>query len=199
MATQGKNFREFINACLQKRVPPEQFRVLLSTFQTGHPLLHRQTLLDALVKRTEPGNVRDPRVLQYVRELLRMKAVSLADVLSSLLPPPLEPPSNGQNAYYDQMMLDIGNAQQPTSEALVFRVLIVEVSEGLLTSNHEVKAALKALIPWMSLFSGSTTLGYLVLAILGTTITQELFGQASMRGSVVRRQKQVAKNADVLS
>ena len=127
-----------------------------------------------------------------------MKAVSLADVLSSLLPPPLESPSNGQNAYYDQMMLDIGNAQKPTAEALVFQVLIVEVSQGLLTSSHEVKAALKALIPWMSLFSGSTTLGYLVLAILGMTTTQELFGQASVKGSVVRRHKQVAKNADVL-
>ena len=128
-----------------------------------------------------------------------MKAVSLADVLSSLLPPPLEPPPNGQNAYYDQMMLDVGNARKPTSEALVFQVLIVEVSEGLLTSSHEVKAALKALIPWMSLFSNSATLGYLVLAILGMTITQEVFVQASMKGSVVRQHKQVAKNADVLS
>ena len=117
-----------------------------------------------------------------------MKVASLADVLSSLLPPPLEPSPNGQSAYHDQTMLDIGGVHKPKLQAMVFQMLIIEVSEGLLKTRQEVRAALKALIVWMSLFPGSITLGYLVSAMLGMTIAQETLAQASTKGSLTSQQ-----------
>lgn len=183
MAHQEKQSQDLVNACLRKRVSPEKYGVLVTTFQDKHPTLRSRTLLTALLKRTVVDGVDDPKVPLYVREMLRLKIASLADVLSSLLPPPPEPSSEGQNTYHDQTMLEVGSAQKPTLPGLVFQMLIVEVSEGLLKTKQDVRAVLKALIAWMSLLPGSTSLGYLVSAVLGMSITQETLREASAKGN----------------
>lgn len=147
-------------------------------------MLGCRALLVALFKRTLVDGVDDPRVPLYVREMLRLKLASLADVLSSLLPSPPEPSSEGHHPYHDQTILEIGSAQKPTLQGLVFQMLIVEVSDGLLETKKDVRAALKALIAWMSLLPGSTSLGYLVYAVLCMSITQETLGEASMKGNL---------------
>lgn len=128
------------------------------------------------------NGVDDPRVPLYVREMLRLKIASLADVLSSLLPPPSELSPEEHNSYHDQTILEVGSARKPTMQGLVFQMLIVEVSEGLLKTKQDARAALKALIAWMSLLPGSTSLGYLVYAVLSMSITQDMLGEASTKG-----------------
>ena len=183
MESQERQCQDFIQACIRKRVSPERFRGLLTTFHDKHPALRIHLLLSALFKGSKNGGADDPRIPLYVKEILRLRVASLADVLSSLLPPPLEPISSGQNAYHDQTMLEIGGSQKPTIQAMVFQVMLVEATEGSLKTKSEVQALLKALIAWMSLIPGSTTLGYFVSAILGITITQETLSQPSMEGN----------------
>lgn len=184
MASQEKQCQDFFNACLRKRVSPERYGVLVTTFQDRYPTLRCRTLLVVLFKRTLADGVDDPRVPLYVREMLRLRIASLADVLLSLLPSPSEPSSERHHLYPDQTILEIGSAQKPTLQGLVFQVLIVEVSDGLLKTKQDVRAALKALIAWMSLLPGSTSLGYLVYAVLGMSITQETLGEASTKGNL---------------
>lgn len=182
MESQGKQCQEFVDACIQKRVSPEKFRVIFTTFHDKHPTLRMRIFLHVLLTRPKNGSD-DPRIPLYVKEALRMRVVSVADVLSSLLPPPLVQPTEGQSVFYDQTMLEIGGTQKPSLQALIFHMLLVELSDGLLKTKSEVKAVLKILMPWMSLLPGSTTLGYLLSAILGMTITQEILGQTSTEGS----------------
>jgi len=184
MASQEKQCQDFVNACLRKRVSPEMYGVLVTTFQDKYPTLRCRTLLIVLFKRTLVDGVDDPRVPLYVREMLRLKIASLAEVLSSLLPSPSEPSSKGHNTYRDQTMLEVGSAQKPTLQGLVVQMLILEVAEGLLKTKQDVRATLKALIAWMSLFPGSTSLGYLVYAVLGMSITQETLSEASTKGNL---------------
>ena len=186
MGKQSQECLKFFRACFQARVDPEKFRVLFTTFHDRYDSLHGKTLIEALVKQTQLNSVHDPRVPQYVCEMLRIRVVSVADVLSCLLPLRPEGSMNGQTSYHDQAMLEIAGVSKPTFQALIFQTLIVEISEGLLNSREDVRAVVKALIPWMLLFPGSTTMACLVAAVLGTTIAQEILAKASAKGTQAR-------------
>lgn len=183
MENQQAKCQSFFNACLQKRVAPEKFRELLITFYDKNNAIPSRRLLDSLVKQSTTDGAVDPRAPLYIKELLRLKVCSLADVLFCLLPTQPEPSSEGNSTAHDQTLLETDSAQKPKLQAIVFQILIIEVSEGLLKTKSEAQATLKALIEWMSLLPGSTTLGYFVSAVLGTSVVQETLGLASTKGS----------------
>ena len=187
MGKQAKECQKFFSACLQTRIGPEKFRVLFTTLHDRHGSLHSKDVIEALIKQTQLNSVHDPRVSQYLCETLRMRVVSVADVLSGLLPLLPDGSINGQAAFHDQTMLEIAGVSKPTFQALIFQMLIVEISEGLLNSREDVRAVLQGLIPWMLLFPGSTTMGCLVAAVLSTTIAQEVLTKASANGNQARK------------
>ena len=178
MDKQAQECQAFFNACSRKRVGPEKFRDLFTTFHDKYATLHSKTVLESLIKQTKLNGVQDPRVPQYVCEMLRMRVVSVTDVFSSLLPPPPEGSADGQASYHDQTMLEIAGVPKPTLQAFIFQMLMVEISEGLLKSMQEIRAVVKALIPWMLLFPSSTAIAYLVAAVLSTTVGQETLAKA---------------------
>lgn len=175
---QALECQTFFDACFRQRVDPGKFRALFTTFYDGHDVLPSKTILDALFKQNLSSGTRDPRLPQYTRELLRLRVVGLADVLCRLLPPSPQDSVNGHTSHHDQNLLEVTGTAKPTFEAMIFQMLTIEVSEGTLMSAHEAQMVLKALIPWMSRYPGSTSLGYFVSAVLGTGVGQEILAQA---------------------
>lgn len=178
MGKQAQECQAFFSACSRERIGPAKFRTLFTTFHDRYAALHSRTVLEGLIKQTKLNGVQDPRVPQYVREMLRLRVVSVADVLASLLPPPPERSTDGQASYHDQNMLDVAGVPKPTYQAFIFQMLIVEILDGLLNSREEIRSVVKALVPWMLLFPASTTMGSLVVAVLSTPVGQETLAEA---------------------
>lgn len=183
MENQKKRCHDFVNACLQKRVSPNRFQGLLTTFHDRNPTIPGRDLLNVLVYQPTANGAVDPRAPLYVKEMVRLRVCDLADVLSSLQPPQAEPPADGNGIHYDQTFLEIDSTPKPKLQAMVFQMLIMEVSGGLIKTKPEARATLQALIAWMSLLPGSNTLGYFLSAVLGIPAVQETLSQASSKGN----------------
>ena len=170
----GASMSNFFEACLRRRLTQEKFRTIFIAFQKQSSL-HGRKLADSIFT-SKPALTNDPRLPLYVLELLSMKFMSVADVLSSLLPRPRD--LGGRPDFYDQNFLDAHNTHRPTMAAMIVRLLISEISKGLLKTGREVSALIHCLIPWISMYPGSESLGYLLSSVLGTDAAQKALGHS---------------------
>ena len=178
----SKKLRAFFEACLRKRLSPEKFKALFITFHGQYPSLRGRKLVRFLLNHECPGRGSwDPRLPLYIRELLSMRVISTADVLSSLLPRPLEPAVTGQSSLDDQQILEINRLQKPTLAALVLQMITIEVADGLHRTSPEVHETLASIISLVSLVPGSSALGCFVAAVLSTTIVHEVISRGSTK------------------
>lgn len=164
----------FFEACLRRRLTQEKFRTIFTAFQK-QSTLHGRKLADSIFT-SRPALTNDPRLPLFVLELLSMKFLSVSDVLSSLLPRTRD--LGGQPTFYDQNMLDAHHTHRPTMAAMIVQLLISEISKGLPKTGREVFALIHCLIPWISLYPGSESLGYLLSALLGTDAAQKALGHS---------------------
>ena len=165
----GPTMAHFFEACLRRRLTQEKFRTVFTAFHDQNSLRGRK-LADSIFT-SRPALTNDPRLPLYVLELLSMKLLSVPDVLSSLLP--RSPGHSGQPTFYDQNMLDAHDTQRPTMAAMIIQLLISEIPKGLLKTEREALASVHCLSPWISLYPGSESLGYLLSALLGTDVAQK--------------------------
>ena len=182
MDSSSKEVHDFFEACLQRRLTEEKFRLLFVTVHGKNRSIGGQKLVNSLLNDASKPALSDPRLALYLSNLISMKVITVADVLSSLLPPPLNLSLEGQPNFYDQSMLEVQGVHKPTMLAIIIEMLTSEVSKGVLETNREVLATLKSLIAWISVFPGSSSLGYLVSAFLGTDSVQNTLSQKSAKG-----------------
>ena len=168
----------FFEACLRRRLTQEKFRTVFTAFHDQNSL--RGLKLADSIFASRPGLTSDPRLPLYVLELLSIKFISVSDVLSSLLP--RSPGHGGQPTFYDQNLLDAHGTQRPTMAAMIIQLLISEIPKGLLKTEREVLASVHYLNPWISLYPGSESLGYLLSALLGTDVAQKALSQSHRAG-----------------
>lgn len=182
MNSQPKKVRAFFEACLRKRLSPDKFKALFMTFHGQYPSLRGRKLVQSLLndRSPEPPLI-DPRLPLYIKELLSMGVIGTADVLSSLLPRPSEPPLTGQPSLDDQQILEINGVQKPTIAGLVLQMITAEVADGLLRTNQEVLETLASIVSLVSLVPGSSALGYFVAAVLSMTIVHEVLSVGSTK------------------
>ncbi|CAF9933893.1 MAG: mediator complex subunit [Heterodermia speciosa] len=177
-----KEIHTFFEACLRKRLSREKFRLMFITFHAKHTSTRGRKLVDALLHEISKPAINDPRLPLYIRELLALEIVSVADVLWSMLPPPLDLSLGEQPNFYDQSMLEVHNVRKPTIAAIMVQMLTSEIAEGSLKTAQEVLATLKGVVAWINLFPGSSALGYLVTAFLSVEIVQRVLGQRIAKG-----------------
>ena len=182
MDSRSRKTRAFFQACLQKRLSPEKFRSLFITFQSQKTSLHGPRLIQCLFAH-EPleRTLKDPRLIIYIKELVSMRVIYVADVLSSLLPNSLHGLSRRQSDIYDQQFLDINGVQKPTIAALVLQMMTVEIGQGLLRTDKDVHQALASLIPLISIAPNSMALGYFVSAVFATNVVQNSLSLSSAK------------------
>ena len=152
------------------------------TFHTKHTSTRGRKLADALLHEISKPALTDPRLPLYIRELLALRIISVADILWSILPPSLDLSLGEQPNFYDQNTLEIQGVRKPTIEAIMVQMLTSEIAEGSLKTTQEVLTTLKCIIAWINLFPGSSALGYLVSAFLSIDIVQGALSQKVARG-----------------
>lgn len=173
----SKEIHTFFEACLRKRLSREKFRLMFITFHAKHTSTRGRKLVDALLNEISKPALTDPRLPLYIKELLALKVISVADVLWSMLPPPLDLSLGEQPNFYDQYMLEVQGVRKPTIAAIMVQMLTSDIAEGSLKTAQEVLATLKGLVAWINLFPGSSALGYLVSAFLSVDVVPKVLGQ----------------------
>lgn len=186
MDTQKSPWHNFFNACLQKRIPPDKFRMLVKAFQSKNATPPGRQLVHALLAEGRETTFVDPRLPLYTRELLQLKSCSGADVLSAMLSPLADDGSNtGLYNAADQSLPEMEGVLKPSVEALILQMLTMQIVEGFLQTTDAVEAVLKTLVVWMTRFPGSSALGYLVSATFSSPLAQDTMGSPSMKGSLL--------------
>ena len=155
---------------------------MFTTFHAKHSSTRGRKLVDALLNEVSKPALTDPRLPLYIRELLALRVVAVADVLWSILPPPLDLSLGEQPNFYDQNMLEVQGVRKPTLAAILVQMLTSDIAEGSLKTTQEVLATLKCIVAWINLFPGSSALGYLVSAFLSVNIVQKALGQKVAKG-----------------
>lgn len=171
------SWESFLDACVKKRVSPEKFSHLVKTFQSNHFVVPiGRDLVTILLSPQSTLATEDPRIPLYIRQLLHLGACNAADVLVALRV--LD--EKDKPDVYDPNSLEIGN--QPVSvEAMVIQMLTTEVIEGLLKASEDVPDVLKSLAPIVMRYPGSAALGYLVAAILSSSVANVSLNQLSTK------------------
>ena len=152
MAPHPQQWETFFATCLQKRLDPDRFSSLTELMYRRSPLEGR-TICRALLKhdKKEPFLVLiDPRLLQYIEQLLLLGYIKVADVLRSSL----------------DFFMTKGRAEEKKTassgslgsslEANVLKILYGELLEGRGPKNRdEAIPVMKSLIAWLSLVQRS--------------------------------------------
>ncbi len=178
-------WHNFFSACLQKRPPPDKFQIFVKACLFNNDAPSGRRLVGALVAESRKTALADPRVPLYVNELINLKLCSAADVLLSLLPPPLPDPEKvgaGMSIHEDQNLPEMEGILKPTVEAMVLQALYLKIGEGLLKTKGAIAEVLMALVAWMTRFSSSIALGYLTYATLSSPLAHSVISQPSMKG-----------------
>lgn len=201
MESQLETWQRFFNASLTKRLPPETFQKLVKACLLKTEASPGCCLASALLAESRKTGLQqaDPRVPLYINELLKLELCSAADVLFSLLhalpPPPPPPPPRTSSSLGGGEEADVGTTtmmmmlpemegvMKPSVEAMVLEALTVMVGEGrLLKTSVDVVELLRGCVFWLERFPSSMALGYLVYAILGSTLAGGVMGLPSMKG-----------------
>lgn len=170
----------FLDACIRKRVSPEEFNHLVKTFQSKHSVLPSgRDIVSILLSPQFALSTEDPRIPLYIRQLLRLGACNVPDVLTSLR---LLEEESGDVDTYDQTILEIGG-QTTSIEATITQILTAEIIEGVLKNAEEVQATLKAIVPMVARYPSSNALGYLISAILSSPLANATLNRSSSKSA----------------
>lgn len=178
-----QEWHHFFDACVRKRVPPEDFHTLLKTFNLKHVALPGTGLVDVLLDQGRKASSRqvDPRIPLYAREMLQMQQIRTCDTLAAILPLPVDNISNINEDQNDQAAIDTVASQNPRLETLIFQMMTVEVSNGLIKTPEELQAVLKTLVKTKFNSANSAALGYFISALLNTTIAHDVLNRVSSK------------------
>ncbi len=172
----AQEWHQFFDACVRKRVPLEEFHILFKTFNLKHVALPGTSLVHVLLDQGRKASSRqaDPRIPLYVREMLRMRQISTCDTLAAILPLPVENNSNVNEAQSDQAAIDAVESPSPRLETLVFQMMTIEVSNGLIKTREELQAVLESLVKTKFNSVNSDAVGYFISGVLNTTIAHDV-------------------------
>lgn len=180
MAAEGvrSEWRTFFTACFRKRLPSQKTSSLLQAFEAKHPSLPSTALAKVLLDAgCRDGGV-DPRLSSYQEALLDSKKIDFLSLLSSI-----EPFRPEGDVALDQNILDPQEAAKPSVQAITLPLLTRKISNGIITEDIELLVLLKTLVPWVNHFPSSITLGFLISAILGCPVAQEILPGAKAKSS----------------
>ncbi|KAL8829004.1 MAG: hypothetical protein Q9170_006353 [Blastenia crenularia] len=107
------------------------------------------------------GSVIDTRLSIYLDALLVEKIVDVSTLLCAVQPFPLE-----DEATFDPTLLDADSAKL-SLQTMVLQLLTRTIANEYDAEDYELFLFMKNLIPWMTMFPSSVTLGFLVSATLG--------------------------------
>ena len=182
MQPQQASWQDFFGACLRNRLDADKFRVLFEAFQLKTSTPSGRHLINVLLAEGRKSLLVDPRVPLYARELLHLGSCSAADVLSSMLPSLGADATKTGVGLYDQTLPEIEGTLKPSLEALILQMLTLQIDDGLLKTTGAVQAVLRSLVEWMTRFSGSSALGYLITATLRSPLAQRAIGDSTLKG-----------------
>lgn len=172
----AQEWHQFFDACVRKRVPPENFHTLFKTFNLKHVTLPGTNLVRVLLdqERKASNCQADPRIPLYVREMLRMQQISTCDLLAAILPLPVENNTNVNEAQSNQAAIDAVESPSPRLETLVLQMMTIEVSNGLIKTREELQAVFKSLVKTKFNSVNSDAVGYFISGVLNTTIAHDV-------------------------
>ena len=182
MDSDRPSWQSFFCNCLLKRVSAEKFRILVKTFQWKYDTLAGRRLVEILLGEGRKVSFADPRLPLYTGELLRLQACTAADVLDAMLPSAAESSVKEEVTMQNQNLPEM-TTERPSVEATIIQMLTNSIAEGLLKSMGEVKALLRSIIPWTTLYPGSVALGYLLSAVLSSPMSHEVLGTTASKGN----------------
>ena len=185
MDTEQPSWETLFATSLLRRISPDQFRTLVTTFQFRYDTPSGQHLIGILFSESRKTGISDPRLPLYTRELIHLGLCDAAEILNYMLPSSKVDSSNEELQFYDHAMLDM-ETQPPSLEARILQMLITEVVQGLLKTGAQIQAVLKSLTAWAARFPGSNVLGYLISATLNSPSAQELFSHSSNQSPLYR-------------
>lgn len=179
----AQEWHQFFDACVRKRVPPEDFPTLFNTFNLKHVALPGTSLVDVLLDQGRKVSSRqvDPRIPLYAREMLQMRQISTCDTLAAILPLPVDNISNANEDQSDQAAINAVDSHNPRLETLIFQMMTVEISNGLVKTREESQAILKSLVKTKFNSANSDAIGYLISALLNTNIAHDVLNHVSSK------------------
>lgn len=137
-------WRKFFAISLRQRVDAPTFRRLVNTLYGRSPQPGRD-IVGALIEQRNKKNVLDPRMVLYIENLLHLRKVDLADVLSSLFEP-------FETELRDARGIPCNLSKSGTSfETVVLQTLSTEISEGRSPeTREEAILVLRCLLHWIA-------------------------------------------------
>ncbi len=103
-----------------------------------------------------------------------MRQISTCDTLAAILPLPVENNSDVNEAQSDQAAIDAVESPSPRLETLVFQMMTIEVSNGLIKTREELQAVLESLVKTKFNSVNSDAVGYFISGVLNTTIAHDV-------------------------
>ena len=179
----AQKLHQFFEACIRKRVPPEKFHTLFQTFIFKHDSLPGRILVDVLLDegRKASKSRPDPRIPLYIREVLQMQVASTSDVLAAILPLPVVKDSTVDDDQSVPTVIDAPEYQNPRTETLILQMMSIEISNGFVNSKEELQDVLRTMVKTKHNVANSEALGYLISAILNTTLTHDILSHSSSK------------------
>ena len=187
-----KEWQKFFAINLRKRVDSPTFQRLANTLYSRNPLPGR-FIIEALIDQRKKKNVLDPRMVLYIEDLLHLRKVDLADVLSSLFEP-FETELRAAQGNPDNLL-----KSGPSFEIVVLQSLTTEISEGRRPETREGAIhVLRCLLRWIAvhrdysqgasdlseiLYSTWEALGLLVAELGNNVIVSELLRRGLPAGA----------------
>lgn len=186
-------WQKFFAISLRQRVDGPTFRRLVNTLYCRNPQPGRD-IVGALIEQRKKKNVIDPRMVLYIENLLHLRKVDLADVLSSLFEPFKTELREARGIP--------GNLSRsgPSFEVVVLQSLSIEISEGRRPeTREEAILVLRCLLHWIAvhrdysqgvnndlsevLYSTWEALGLLVSELGNNVIVSELLRRGLPAGA----------------
>lgn len=148
-------------------------------FDIKHGTLPGRTLVNVVLTAGQRALEVDPRSPSYIRELLDMKRITIADTLSALS----EPAAFGTNGNdSDQTALDGFESHKSLMEVMLLQMMTTEVSDGLIKTKEEFQAVVNTMTIWTSNIPNASALGVFVSALLDTTLARDVLTHKYSKG-----------------
>lgn len=148
----------------------------LQDFGAKYLPLPRATLAKELLDLGCRKDVVDPRLPIYIEALLDAKLLDVSTLLAAVQP---SPPDDG--TVFESSLLDVGDSAKPSLQTIVLQLLTRKIANGVIAEDSELFFFLKHVLPWLTHFPSSVTLGFLVSATLGCPLAQEVLQGAKAK------------------